>query len=39
MNTYLQDEDEEIDLKKTMKWKNFEKFAKHKKLNVIKKSV
>jgi hypothetical protein len=39
VDTYLQDFDEEIDLKKTLKWKNFKKIAKHKKLFDAKKLV
>jgi hypothetical protein len=37
MDTYLQDVDEEIDLKKTLKWKNFKKIARYKKLFDVKK--
>jgi hypothetical protein len=39
MNDYLKDVDEEVKLKKTMKWKYFKKLGKHKKLNTIKRMV
>jgi hypothetical protein len=39
MDTYLRNVDEDIDLRRTLKWKSFKKFARHKKLNEMKKFV
>jgi hypothetical protein len=39
MESYLPDVEDEIDLKKTLKWKNFKKIAKHKKLLDMKRLV
>jgi hypothetical protein len=39
IDLYLQDVEEEINLKKTLKWGNFKKIAKHKELFDMKKFV
>jgi hypothetical protein len=39
LNNHLQNVDEEVELKKTMKWKYFKKLGKHKKLSTIKRMV
>jgi hypothetical protein len=39
MDRCLQDVEDEIDLKKTLRWENFKKIAKHKKVFDMKKLV
>jgi hypothetical protein len=39
LNNYLQNVDEEVKLKKTLKWKYFKKLRRHQKLTTIKRMV